>query len=223
LTFESFADLRSIFREDAREAYLALVERRPGEHICAFALVTDDDALGAHGVGDTIERRKKRLGAREPRNDAERRYHDWEFGWNTGEWDEIYSEEHPRTEAPGIGAKEYLTGMMSFQERWSSQEGHSEGMFRPNSLRAMVDALADLDGEGLFGKGLARDAITLFVEITDSDDSDAAKLATARMLNPPKAAQALTRSLPWSGRLIVTAMEVVGWFRRGRIIALRSA
>jgi hypothetical protein len=221
--FQSFLDLRSVFRDDARDTYEDLLDRRRGEHIRAFALVTDDDVMGASGAGDTAERLAKRLTTRQPRNLAEERYHEWEFGWHTGEWDDIYTNEHPCTKQPRIGAKEYIRGMMSFQQQWVSQTGRSEHAFKRHALRAMVDALADLDAEGLFGAGQLREGITVFVEITDSDDSDIVKLKTARMLNPPRAARRLTAALPVTGRLLVSGMNMVGWFRRGRLIAGRSA
>ena len=91
MPFQSFLDLRSVFRDDARDAYEDLLDRRRGEHIRAFALLTDDDVMGASGAGDTAERLAKRLTTRQPRNLAEERYHEWEFGWQTGEWDNIYT------------------------------------------------------------------------------------------------------------------------------------
>ncbi len=222
MTFQSFAELRSIFRDDARDAYEDLIERRRGEHICAFALVTDDDVMGASAAGDTTERRTKRLSTRQPRNAAEKKYLEWEFGWNTGEWDDIYTEQRPRTKRPRMDAKAYFQSMISFRKRWAAQSGQSGHAFKRNALCAMVDALTDLDRQGLFGDGKRREEITLFVEITDSDASDIVKLKTARLLNPPRTARRLTAALPPSGRLLANAMNILGWFRRGRLIAGRS-
>lgn len=221
MAFHSFADLRSIFRQDAQDAYEDLVERRRGEHVCAFALVTDDDLMGASGAGDTAERRDARLKARQPRNAAEKKYLEWEFAWNTGQWEDVYTKEQPCTRKR-LSAKEYFAGMISFQRQWAAQTGRSEHAFKRRALRAMVDALADLDAEGLFGERPRREEITLFVEITDSDASDIVKLKTARMLNPPRAAKRLTAALPVTGRLFVYGMNFWGWFRRGRLIAGRS-
>ena len=59
--------------------------------------------------------------------------------------------------------------MLSFRNTWTSKAGHSDRGFRRNALRAMTEALADLDSEGLFGTGKERESITIFLDITDSN------------------------------------------------------
>lgn len=210
----TFNDFRSLLRDDTRRAWLDLINRRRGEHICAFALVTSDDFLGASAVGDTSERREQRLAKRPPRNRAEAKYHEWAFAWNTGDWDSIYSADQPCQQPSPLD----FNSMLAFEQAWLSG-GQGERAFKRNMLRAMVDVLADLDKEHLFGNGAQRDGLTLFVEITDSNDDEVVKLKTARLLNPPKSARRLTGSLPFVGHLLVCGMSVVGWLRRGRLIA----
>lgn len=222
MILNTFADFRSIIRDEARRAYLDLLDRRSGEHVCAFALVTDDDRFAANAAGDTIQRRQQRLAKRPPRNRTEEKYHAWSYAWNTGEWDSIYSADRPCARPSALSGRQGFESMLAFEQAWSSSRG-SERAFKRNMLRAMVDALADLDREGIFGRGSKRKELTLFIEITDSNDDEVAKLKTARMLNPAKAARRLTRSLPPTGRLLVCGMGVVGWFLRGRLIALRTA
>ncbi|SEA43249.1 DUF4303 domain-containing protein [Leifsonia sp. 21MFCrub1.1] len=53
-------------------------------------------------------------------------------------------------------------------------------------LDAMIGALADLDAEGFFGGGAARDAVVLNVT-TPGHDTDVDLLASARRINPPTA------------------------------------
>ena len=84
MLLNTFNDFRSLLRDDTRRAWSDLMDRRRGEHICAFALVTSDDFLGASAIGDTIERREQRLAIRPPRNRAEAKYHEWAYAWNTG-------------------------------------------------------------------------------------------------------------------------------------------
>lgn len=214
MLLNTIADFRSLLQDDTRRAWSDLLDRRRGEQICAFALVTSDDFLGASAVGDTIERREQRLVKRPSRNRAETTYHEWAYAWNTGEWDSIYSADQPCQQPSLLD----FNSMLAFEQAWLSG-GHSERAFKRNMLRAMVDVLADLDKEGLFGKGDQREGLTLFVEITDSYDEEVAKLKTARLLNPPKSARRLTGSLPFVGHLLVCGMSVVGWVRRGRLIA----
>lgn len=157
MLFRSFEDLRNTFLDDARNAFLDLVQNRPGEQICAFALVTDDEASGASGAGDTVQRRERRLATRPPRTRAEAKFHDWEYTWHPSEWDDIYTEEQPNSRPETISARDYFHGMMAFRKEWTSQSGHSDKAFRRNALRAMVDALAGLDSDGLFGNGKERE------------------------------------------------------------------
>lgn len=53
-------------------------------------------------------------------------------------------------------------------------------------LRAMIDALAELDTEGFFGTGDARDAVVVNVTLPGRDEP-ADALESARSLNPPSA------------------------------------
>jgi hypothetical protein len=48
----------------------------------------------------------------------------------------------------------------------------------------MIRALADLDKEGFFGTGEARERVTLFCTISDSDDAPGLENESARRLNP---------------------------------------
>lgn len=215
----TFADFKSLLRDHTRQAWLDLLTRRPGERAFAFALVTDDETLGASAAADTIERRDQRLAKRPPRNAVEAKYRNWEFVWNTGEWDSIYSMEQPCAHPmPLLG----FESMIAFRKSWLSNGG-TKRSFRRKMLRTMVDVLADLDREGVFGGDSQREELTLFVEITDSADSELAAIKTARMLNPTKAARRLTRSLPPFARVLVWGMSIAGCFRRGRLIAGPSA
>lgn len=222
MPFSTFAELRSIYRDDARQAYMDFVERRPREQICAFALATDEEVMGASPCGDTIERRNQRLARRPPRNAAEQKYHAWSFGWNTGEWDDIYTAEQPSAKPSRVEPKEMFEGMLAFRHQWL-ESGGGENAFRRNALRTMVDALADLDKEGLFGNGSKRKEMTLFVEITDSEEGEILKMVSANLLNPPSSARRMTRDMPATGRLLVLGMRLFFWFRRGALVARRSA
>ncbi len=135
MTLETFADFRSIIRDEARQAYLDLLDRRSGEHVCAFALVTDADRFGANAAGDTIERRQQRLAKRPPRNRAEEKYHVWSYAWNTGEWDAIYSADRPCAHPSALSGEQEFKSMLAFEQAWSSSGG-SERAFKRNMLRS---------------------------------------------------------------------------------------
>lgn len=219
MLIRSFDDLREIFREEARDAFWDLVDRRPGEQVCAFAVVTDDDADGIRGAGDTVTRRERRLAARKPGGRDNGSLHRWECSWQPDEWDDIYTEKMPNTRVPRMSAKDYFHAMLAFRREWTSVSGRTSHGFRRNALRSMVEALNSLNREGLFGTGQDRDLITVFVEISDSHDSDITKIATARELNPAIAARRLTGDLSLTRRLFTAAFGMTRWIVRGRLIA----
>lgn len=48
----------------------------------------------------------------------------------------------------------------------------------------MIFALGELDAAGFFGSGSEREQVTLFVSISDSDESEAIEDASAQRLKP---------------------------------------
>src|SRR5688500_15059009 len=168
----SFAQLRDIFKNDARHGYLRIKALTPGETVYGFALVTDDDAYAAGTIANTEER----LAAFFAKNPIEGFFGRWVqrplFRWTTDEWPSIYSEEgapmppDPPPEASQFADPvEYHRAISHFADMWMAESGKTFREFRATSLRAMVEALRDLDREGLFGDGRGRDKITVFVTI----------------------------------------------------------
>ncbi|KVH35217.1 hypothetical protein WS88_19490 [Burkholderia cepacia] len=51
--------------------------------------------------------------------------------------------------------------------------------------RDMIEALRQLDQEGLFGTGAEREKITLFVTISDDNGAEELENRSAKILNPP--------------------------------------
>ena len=58
-------------------------------------------------------------------------------------------------------------------------------VFRGKLFATMILALHDLDTEGFFGTGKAREAVTLLCSISDSMDAAWLEIESARLLNPP--------------------------------------
>jgi hypothetical protein len=64
----------------------------------------------------------------------------------------------------------------------------------------MILALRDLDGEGFFGGGERRAAVTLFCDIVEPPEKYWFALESARLLNPPSVFDAFSRQwLGWLG------------------------
>lgn len=221
---DKFSIVRELMRNDARKRYHDLLKRRQEETVFAFALVTDEECFGASAVGDTEERAAKRIAAEPPETFLDRMWNEYGIRWNTGEWDEIYTKESPCTDFANSSNRkqhplETFDGMMKFYQKWLSIEGNTQKKFQQNMLRSMVDALQDLDQEGLFGTGSEREKITLFVEITDSNHEPYVKLKSARVLNPRKSARRLCSSFPLIGRMILPVVYTCLAMKNGRMIA----
>lgn len=60
-------------------------------------------------------------------------------------------------------------------------------------FEAAIGALEDLDAEGIFGRGVARNDLTVFVTITDSNDASRLERASAKRLNPPAVFERFTK------------------------------
>jgi hypothetical protein len=54
------------------------------------------------------------------------------------------------------------------------------------AFETMIQTLADLDGEGFFGRGAEREAITLMIWITDSSLAEEWWAKSVKSLNPAK-------------------------------------
>jgi hypothetical protein len=56
---------------------------------------------------------------------------------------------------------------------------------RQQVFQLMIDVLADMDADGLFGRGAERERVTLLCSVTDPDDPMALLDRSVRTLNPP--------------------------------------
>jgi hypothetical protein len=215
MPIQSFSQLRDILQENAREAFHALRRSRPGEHIYAFALDTDDDAIGASPFGSTEESLAAKLRDYPASTAMERIQYTLAFRWSPHEWPGIYSESMP---ASGQGLPS-LEEMMEFMNAWTANPGHSMKAYRRQVFRAMVDALRSLDEEGLFGNGSARNAILLFISISDSQDAGFLEIESARSLNPRSAWRRAARTIPLPVRWIILTGYFLRRLLKGKLIA----
>lgn len=175
--------------------------------------------MGASLHCDTVEQRAERLGAPSKKGFLAVLGRALTLEWCTEEWDELYTPDAPRKSTPRISYKDEFNGLMKFQGVWQSKHGRSFRLFRKHALRAMVDALAELDRQGKFGASLEREKVVVFVEITDSYDAYFCLLESVRMLNPPAARRRFNRSFPFLMWILLNACYGVHRLLRGRVIA----
>ncbi|WP_083411762.1 DUF4303 domain-containing protein [Janthinobacterium sp. 1_2014MBL_MicDiv] len=149
--------LQSLVADAARLAFDAVRAAHPGQHINAFALVSDDSAMTIGPMANSREA----LAASE--------YGD-EMLWNPAEW-----------AFDDGGAYFDSAYRLLLQAHRDLPFDVDFATFRTGVFEACIAALAQLDAEGAFGAGAQRDDSVLLFEVSDSE---AVEGAMAR-LNPP--------------------------------------
>ncbi|WP_051958630.1 DUF4303 domain-containing protein [Janthinobacterium sp. RA13] len=152
-----FALLQTLVADAARLAVDAVRHAHPGQHIDAFALVSDDSAMT---IGPAANSREA-LAASE---------YGEEMLWNPAEW-----------AFEDGGAYFDSAYRLLLQAHRDLPFGIDFSTFRSGVFEACIAALAQLDAEGCFGVGAQRDDFVLLFEVSDSE---AVEGAMAR-LNPP--------------------------------------
>jgi len=150
--------LRREVREAARQAFAQVRASHPNERFYAFALSSNDDAVTIVPAANSVEGLHRR--AREYGSPIS----DW-LRWSTAEW---------ACQAEGGDYFDEIRARLARQGR----------TFRRDVYEAMIGALADLDDEGFFGTGAARENVTLFCTLAHSNDSEWLENESARRLNP---------------------------------------
>jgi hypothetical protein len=162
--------MQTQLKRAAKAAITDLRAAHPDETIYAFALYTDDDVRGVWPAANTEEAFAEavaRYNFNDERNNAGIRF-------STGEWKyEGFGREH-------FGQSHDAVTAMA--------EEHADGFprFRQQILDVMVEVLAALDADGVFGRGPERERITLLCAVTDADEfAEEFQERSIRMLNPP--------------------------------------
>ncbi|RYG71473.1 DUF4303 domain-containing protein [bacterium] len=153
-------------REAMAAAFADLRAAHPEERFYAYALYTDDGVAGISPAANSEEGLAAKIA--EYGDDAEPAY----LRWTTSEW--AYE---------GIGWERTEATYHAITKM--GQAADDFDAFHQDVLTLMRDVLADLDAEGLFGRGEAREAVTLLCSITDSDDAEAYERQSVHALNPP--------------------------------------
>lgn len=220
MPIQSFHELRDILAQDARDALFAIRQVRPKEKLYTFAISTDDDAVTPRAIGNTEEALATKVAQDRDIDSNERAMMEYGYRWTPDEWLDVYFEGGPRPPARSPRIEDFLEEMMAFMHSWTSIPGNTFKKFRANVFRAMVDALITLDREGLFGQGKDREDVTLFISVTDPGiDTFMIEYASAKLLNPRRAANRMREGLPILQRWQLTLLNSALWLKRGRIIA----
>jgi hypothetical protein len=173
--------LRQEVRNAARLALTAIRREHPDEQFYAFALCPLEDLEWfclAAGSEESLRRRAEEYCA-ELGGDLQQWLRDTR--WDAGGW--AYRE---------LPASPSLDGALAILARWAAWRGEHhldpdvQHRVCDRILRTFIEALQELDREGFFGTGAARDGITLFILKHDRSDWSE-ELEIAHQLNPKAA------------------------------------
>jgi hypothetical protein len=164
--------LRSALKAAATAAIGELRAAHPGDHFYAFALYSDEDFTGISPAANTEEHLAKRTADYKYTKPAEVNY----LRWSTSEW-----------AFEGFGDKHFKPSYDATMAVRHPPEGDDEPFpqYRRRMSQLMIDVLADLDADGLFGRGAERERVTLLCSVTDADDPFELLDRSVRALNPP--------------------------------------
>jgi hypothetical protein len=172
--------LSALLKRAVSAAITALRAAKPGETFYVFALYTDDDAGGVSLAANSEEGLAKAIARHKFKDERE----NIGLRWSTGEW--AYE---------GYGLQHFK----DFDEVLEASKPAGEDGFEPHRQRVltlMIDVLAALDADGLFGRGRERERVTLLCAITDADKSrEEFEQRSIRTLNPAAVAAAYEASL----------------------------
>jgi hypothetical protein len=166
--------LRREMKESARRAFDFLRQKYPKETFYAYVLTSMDYCEGVVATAQTEEGYKRVLKRYENDKDFDR--FKAGFRWRDGEWGNHVDE---GTFFGKIGDRINEPELRAFRDK--DEDTHSP-MQRASYMAAMTLALHDLDQEGYFGQGTAREKITLFCSFHDG--SDLFEYLSSRFLNP---------------------------------------
>ncbi len=158
---------------EAARAALADIRAKAGDDpLYAFALYSDDDAgtiIPAANTERGLASKAKYYGDR-----VELQY----LRWGTAEWE--YEGRPGANHFNSICDRLLSLAMSDAVPRGKGFVAH-----RWHVYEVAIKALEDLDREGVFGVGKARQEMTVFCTISDSNDARRLERESARRLNPP--------------------------------------
>jgi hypothetical protein len=168
-----FERVRRAMVEATRLIFTDYRKDHAGETFYAFALYADNYAQGMNPASQTEEAYQRRLA-------KNTMYGPGELGllrYCPDEWDMDYCGTHRDEEWSKV--TDLLDPILEDDNLTWEQAA------RP-AFETMIQALAELDQEGFFGRGADREAVTLMIWITDSSLAEEWWAKSVKQLNPAK-------------------------------------
>lgn len=154
----------------ARNAFTEWRKTHQDEHVFAFALTTIDDARYVSASVNTEESFRRALEKSGIQPDSPDALY---YKWGPWEW------EHEFIESSQFEGLDRQINAM-----YDEMHENKFQAFRQSVLEAMIQALIDLRGEGVFRETPGTTPIVLFATIYDSSDAEPLQLISAQAANP---------------------------------------
>jgi hypothetical protein len=194
-----FALVRREIRDAARRAFDAVRTAHSDEMFYAFALYSDGSAMTVCPAANTEEGYQRCV----ERYRADKSYMEFiashgipfdddclsNFRWGVGEW--AYCEGSDQ-----FGA---VYEMINLDGRYDEEDPNGFVSFNARVWTSMMLGLKDLDAEGYFGTGKARQGVTLLCSGSNSGSDVWFEEESARQLNPPAVYETGLPQEKWTG------------------------
>ncbi|WP_349308675.1 DUF4303 domain-containing protein [Microbacterium sp. MM2322] len=165
--------MRKALREATVAAFDDAIGSLAGERLYAVALTTDDGAMSPGLCVTTVEHYEAKRSEADAADVLASPGYDAYLRWDTAEWrDELAGWEH----------------FEPISEALPEESDDADGWFEEH-IDALTAALAHLRAE----RAEALAGVTLFVSVTDSDETEAIENRSARALNPPELTERFLR------------------------------
>ncbi|MCO7226174.1 DUF4303 domain-containing protein [Pleionea sp. CnH1-48] len=166
-------EITALIKEAARSAFTQIKEQHPSEHFFAYALTTLDDVCYVSASVNSEQNVQALMQEQNlPKENSETVY----YRWSPCEWGKF---EYIKPECFGP-----VDDILQQAYDGLDDENDEFDSYRSDILDAMMAALEELDKEGFWGSGKAREEVTVFTTIYDSFDAEAIEQTSIKRLNP---------------------------------------
>jgi uncharacterized membrane protein YebE (DUF533 family) len=159
-------ELRKLISEATLKFFCDLRETHTDEDFYAYALYTDSSAMTVLPSVNSTQKLQQIIEKAEDKTLSSLAY----YKWATSEW----AYEGGQTD----GFREISKKLRNSADRECFDQ------FKQKVLQTMIAALKALDEDGVFGTGVQREQVVLFITIVDDNDAEKIENESAKLLNP---------------------------------------
>ncbi|WP_263265153.1 DUF4303 domain-containing protein [Pseudomonas sp. RIT-PI-S] len=154
----------------AKKAFTEIRKANENEHFYVFVLYVDSSVMSIAPAANSLQRLKQKIDFEDEENRTEENIA--YYKWTSSEWG-----------FEGYAGEEFEVINRDLRE---DSERTNFSSFKENALITMAKVLVSLVKEGFFKKFRQKsedEVVTVFVTVTDSDESEAVENLTAKLIN----------------------------------------